>query len=84
MSIWFDLMRGRLQIIHSLLNAEGTLFVHIDDAYLPYLTILWDEIFGRINRVYLINFKQRAATGHKAINSSCVTTTNFILMYAEE
>lgn len=84
MSIWLDLMRSRLQIMHSLLRAEGTLFVHIDDAYLPYLTILLDEIFGRINRMYLITFKQGAATGHKAINPGCVTTTNFILIYAKD
>lgn len=84
MSIWLDLMRSRLQIIHSLLSAEGTLFVHIDAAYLPYITIMLDEIFGRINRMYLITFKQGTATGHKAIYPGCVTTTNFILMYAKD
>ena len=83
-SIWLDLMRSRLQIMHCLLHVEGTLFVHIDDAYLPYLTILLDEIFGRNNRMYLITFKQGAATGHKAINPGCVTTTNFVLIYARD
>jgi len=34
--------------------------------------------------MYLITFKQGAATGHKAINPGCVTTTNFILMYAKD
>ena len=80
MSIWLDLMRSRLQIIHTLLKDDGTLFVHIDDQNLPYLTLLLDEIFGKQNRLYLITFKQGAATGHKAINPGCVTTTNFILM----
>lgn len=78
MSIWLDLMRSRLQIIHTLLKDDGTLFVHIDDQNLPYLTLLLDEIFGKQNRLYLITFKQGAATGHKAINPGCVTTTNFI------
>ena len=81
MSIWLDLMRSRLQIIHTLLKEDGTLFVHIDDQNLPYLTLLLDEIFGKRNRLYLI--KQGAATGHKAINPGCVTTTNFILMYSK-
>lgn len=81
MSIWLDLMRSRLQIIHTLLKDDGTLFVHIDDQNLPYLTLLLDEIFGKQNRLYLITFKQGAATGHKAINPGCVTTTNFILMH---
>lgn len=83
MSIWLDLMRSRLQIIHTLLKDDGTLFVHIDDQNLPYLTLLLDEIFGKQNRLYLITFKQGAATGHKAINPGCVTTTNFILMYSK-
>ena len=84
MSIWLDLMRSRLQIIHTLLKDDGTLFVHIDDQNLPYLTLLLDEIFGKQNRLYLITFKQGAATGHKAINPGCVTTTNFILMYSKK
>lgn len=83
MSIWLNLMRERLRILHGLLKDDGTLFVHIDDGYLPYLTILLDEIFGRSNRLYLVTFKQGSATGHKAINPGCVTTTNFILIYAK-
>ncbi len=84
MSIWLDLMRSRLQILHNLLKDEGTLFVHIDDQNLPYITVLLDEIFGKQNRLYLITFKQGAATGHKAINPGCVTTTNFILIYSKQ
>lgn len=84
MSIWLDLMRSRLQILHSLLKDDGTLFVHIDDQNLPYITLLLDEIFGKQNRLYLITFKQGAATGHKAINPGCVTTTNFILIYSKQ
>lgn len=84
MSIWLSLMRDRIQLLHSLLSDDGTLFVHIDDTNLPYLMILLDEIFGRQNRLYLIAFKQGAATGHKAINPGCVTTTNFIIMVAKD
>lgn len=83
MSIWLNLMRMRLQLLHSLLRDDGTLFVHIDDSCLPYLTILLDEIFGRSNRLYLVTFKQGSATGHKAINPGMVTTTNFILVYSK-
>lgn len=83
LSIWLDLMRSRLRLLHSLLSTDGTLFVHIDDENLPYITILLDEIFGKNNRLYLITFKQGAATGHKAINPGCVTTTNFVLIYSK-
>lgn len=83
MSIWLNLMRKRLVLLHELLRGDGTIFVHIDDSYLPYLTLVMDEIFERKNRLYLITFKQGAATGHKAINPGCVTTTNFILIYSK-
>ena len=83
MSIWLNLMRSRMQVLHTLLREDGTMFVHIDDQNLPYLTVLLDEVFGKNNRLYLITFKQGSATGHKAINPGCVTTTNFILIYAK-
>lgn len=83
-SLWLSLMRDRLQLLHGLLAADGTLFVHIDDNELAYLTVLLDEIFGRQNRTYLITFKQGAATGHKAINPGCVSTSNFVLIYAKD
>jgi adenine-specific DNA-methyltransferase len=83
MSIWLDLMRSRLVVLQKLLKDDGTLFVHMDDQNLPYLTILLDEIFGKNNRLYLITFKQGAPTGHKAINPGCVTTTNFVLIYSK-
>lgn len=83
LSIWLDLMRSRLRLLHTLLSDDGTLFAHIDDENLPYITILLDEIFGKNNRLYLITFKQGAATGHKAINPGCVTTTNFVLIYSK-
>lgn len=83
MSIWLNMMRKRIELLHELLREDGTMFVHIDDAYLPYVTLLLDEVFGRQNRLYLITFKQGAATGHKAINPGCVTTTNYIVMVAK-
>lgn len=84
MSIWLNLMRDRIKLLHELLSDDGTMFVHIDDAYLPYVTLLIDGVFGRNNRLYLIAFKQGSATGHKAINPGCVTTTNFIVMVAKD
>ncbi len=83
MSIWLSLMHKRIKLLHELLSDDGTMFVHIDDSYLPYITILLDEVFGRQNRLYLITFKQGSATGHKAINPGCVTTTNYIIMVAK-
>jgi adenine-specific DNA-methyltransferase len=83
-SVWLTLMRDRLELLRTLLRKDGTLFVHIDDNELGYLIVLLDEVFGRSNRLYTITFKQGAPTGHKAINPGCVTTSNFVLIYARE
>ena len=83
-SLWLSLMRDRLVILRNLLNSDGTLFVHIDDNELGYLIALLDEIFGRANRLYVVTFKQGSATGHKSINPGCVSTTNYLLIYAKE
>lgn len=82
-SLWLQLMRERLLHLHTLLENDGTLFIHIDDNELGYLIALTDEVFGRNNRRYIITFKQGAATGHKSINPGCVSVTNFILIYSK-
>src|ERR1019366_7811995 len=83
-SLWLAQMRDRLEILHRLLAKDGTLFVHIDDNELGYLIVLLDEIFGRANRLYVVTFRQASPTGHKAINPGCVSTSNFILIYAKK
>jgi adenine-specific DNA-methyltransferase len=83
-SLWLALIRDRLEIIHRLMASDGTMFIHIDDNELAYLTVLADEIFGRRNRINIATFKQGAATGHKSINPGLVSTSNFILIYAKD
>jgi len=83
-SIWLSLIRNRLELLRRLLSLDGSLVVHIDDNELAYLVVLLDELFGRDNRLYIVTFKQGSATGHKAINPGCVSTTNFLLIYAKK
>ncbi|ATD07928.1 site-specific DNA-methyltransferase [Pseudoalteromonas piscicida] len=83
-SIWLSLMYGRLLEIHKLISNDGSIFVHIDDNEIAYLTVMLDEIFGRSNRVSIVTFKQGAVTGHKSINPGLVTTTNYLLIYAKD
>lgn len=82
-SIWLSMMYPAMELTRSLLAEQGTLFVHIDDNELAYLTVILDEIMGRKNRVAMVTFKQGAPTGHKAINPGAVNTTNYILIYAK-
>lgn len=83
-SVWLSLMRDRIEILRALLAPDGTFCVHIDDNELGYLIVLLDELFGRANRLYIVTFKQGSATGHKAINPGCVSTTNFLVLYAKD
>jgi adenine-specific DNA-methyltransferase len=83
-SLWLSQMRERFELLRRLMTFDGTLFVHIDDNELGYTIALLDEIFGRQNRLYVVTFRQGSATGHKAINPGCVTTTNFVLIYARD
>lgn len=48
-SDWLDLMYPRLVVAHSLLKADGVIFVSIDDDEVHNLRHLLDEIFGREN-----------------------------------
>lgn len=83
-SLWLQLMRDRIDLLHKLLASDGSLFIHIDDNELGYLIALTDEIFGRSNRISVVAFKQSAASGPKAVNPGLVTTSNFILYYVKD
>lgn len=83
-SEWLGGMRDRLELMHVLLAADGSLFVHIDDNELGYFIVLLDEIFGRSNRLSVATFKQSSVSGPKARNPGLVSTTNFILYYAKD
>jgi adenine-specific DNA-methyltransferase len=83
-SVWLQLMRDRIEILHRLLATDGSLFIHIDDNELGYLIAIADEIFGRRNRVSIITFKQSSASGPKSVNPGLVTTSNFVLFYAKD
>lgn len=83
-SIWLSLMSQRLEFLHALLSPDGSIYIHIDDNELAYLTVIADEIFGRNNRISIVTFKQGSATGHKSINPGVVSTSNFILVYAKD
>jgi adenine-specific DNA-methyltransferase len=50
-SLWLTLMRDRLQILHTLLRSEGTIWVHLDDVEAHRARCVLDEIFGPHNFV---------------------------------
>jgi len=83
-SIWLGLMRDRLEILRSLLSVDGVAWVHIDDKELAYLRVVCDEIFGRTNFLNMIVVKTSDPSGHKTVNPSPYSQTEYILMYAKD
>ena len=66
-SVWLQLMKERLQILHKLLSVDGFFCCHIDDSESHYLKVLLDEIFGREN--YLTTLYIRVRYPDKTLKS---------------
>jgi len=60
-SIWLNLIRERLEILHRLLAEDGSIWISIDDNECHYLKVLCDEIFGRINFVANVLWQKRTS-----------------------
>ncbi len=48
-SLWLNMMKERLVILHRLLREDGSIWISIDAYESHYLKVLCDEIFGRKN-----------------------------------
>jgi adenine-specific DNA-methyltransferase len=53
-STWLSFMRDRLLLIKDLLAADGSVWVHLDDAEVHRMRCLMDEVFGADNFVATI------------------------------
>lgn len=81
-SLWLNLMRPRIEILHKLLSSNGSLWISIDDTECHYLKVLCDEIFGRNNFVADITYERSGSAG---LGQSGVFVTNaeHILVYVK-
>jgi len=82
-SIWLGLMRERVEILHSLLCDEGSIFVHLDDNELDYLKIIMDEQFGRSNFINRITVEARSPSAFSTVNPGVFKASEYILWYAK-
>ncbi len=83
-SLWLSLMRERIVILHRLLAFDGVLFVHIDDKELAYLKVMMDEVLERRNFLNMITVKTSDPSGHKTVNPSPYSQTEYLLMYCKD
>ena len=89
-SSWCCLLFRRLQLAKRLLAPDGCIAMSIDQEELGTLQRICDDIFGRENRLPMINdillpmiVKRGSVTGHKVINPGVVNIAEYVLMYAK-
>lgn len=82
-SIWLNLMRSRLLLLHKLLADNGTIWVSIDDIECHYLKVLMDEIFGRSNFLGDIAYERSGTAGIGQGGNFLVNTRESILVYSK-
>ncbi len=80
-SIWLNLMRARIKAIYSLLDANGSLWISINDDERDYLKVLCDEVFGRMNFVCSVIWQKK----HTRANDAKWFSDNhdYLLVYAK-
>lgn len=83
-SLWLALMSHRLEILNRLLTPDGVIWIHIDDKEMAYLKVICDEVFGRKNFLNMIVVKTSDPSGHKTVNPSPYSQTEYVLMYAKD
>ena len=79
-SLWLSLMRDRLELLHSLLSEDGSLWVTLDDNEVFYFKVMADEIFGRSN--FISSFAWEKDKGRR--NDTDISSAHdFILAFAK-
>jgi adenine-specific DNA-methyltransferase len=77
---WLCMMYPRLKLLQKLLAENGAIFISIDDAELPNLRLICDEIFGVRNFVEILVWQKRTSPdARKKISNG----HEYILIYAK-
>lgn len=80
-SKWLSLMKQRLEILHTLLSEDGSIWISLDDNEQAYCKILMDEIFGRRNFINNVIWQKK----YSPQNDTKWLSDNhdFIMVYAK-
>ncbi|MBU4241209.1 MAG: site-specific DNA-methyltransferase [Actinobacteria bacterium] len=81
-SLWLSLMRDRLEILRLLLAQEGSIWISIDDNEMPYLRVLLDEVFGRLNFIATAIWQKKY--GAKSDSKHLSESHDYVVCYAKE
>jgi adenine-specific DNA-methyltransferase len=78
-SLWLSLMRARLELLRSLLAADGSIWIAIDDNEVHYLKVLCDEVLGRSHFLANVVWQSKDTPGNDS--TGLAQTHNHILAY---
>lgn len=79
-SDWLTQRRSHAEMIKSLLTADGSMWVHLDDSELHYAKVMFDEVFGRKNYVASIVWQKSQSRENRTDIS---TAHEYLLVYAK-
>jgi adenine-specific DNA-methyltransferase len=77
---WIREIVARVNVLHSFLRPDGSLWVSIDDSEIHYLKVAIDQIFGRRNFVTTIVWQQRTTRENRKVFSN---NHEYLLVYAK-
>lgn len=80
-SLWLNMMKDRLLIMHRLLSEDGSIWISIDDGECHYLKVMCDEIFGRRNFISNIIWEKKHTRANDAMFFS--DTHDHIIVFAK-
>ena len=83
-SLWLDLLYQRVELLHRMLEPEGSMFVHLDDNEADYFRVAADEIFGRRNFISRITVDARSPSAFSTVNSGVFKASEYILWFARD
>lgn len=83
-SIWLNMIRDRLQLLHRLLSPDGALVVNLDDTEMAYCKVLLDETFGRHNYVLTIVVEAATPSSFKTVNTGPTEIVQYLLFFAKD
>ncbi len=81
LSTWLSFMKSRLEVSRELLRDDGAIFVQINDAGMPHLKLLLDDVFKKEN--YRNNIIWRKLLSAKKQSSNLSNITENILLYSK-
>lgn len=80
-SLWLNMMKERLVILHRLICEDGTIWISIDSGECHYLKVLCDEIFGRKNFIEEVVWERSYAPIN--LKKTLSRSHDYILVYAK-